>query len=151
MVTLKKILVPTDFSEHSAKAVRYAAELAAKYGAELHLFHSVETIPIAYTEGPYVPTEVVAEMEAAAVKRLDEVKIESADDLQVVRKVVQGQPFIEIVRYATDNMTDLIVIGTHGRGAIAHMLLGSVTEKIVRKAPCSVLVVRSEQHDFVMP
>lgn len=151
MVTLDKILVPTDFSEHSAKAVHYGAELAAKYGAELHIFHAVDTTPISYVEGPNVPPEAAAEMEAAAIRQLDELKIDSADDLQVIRKVVQGHPFVEIVRYAKDSTADLIVIGTHGRGAIAHMLLGSVAEKVIRKAPCSVLVVRGQQHDFVMP
>jgi universal stress protein A len=152
MISVKNILVPTDFSEHSAKAVRYGAELAANFGADLHLLHAVETTPIMYGEGAaYLPPEATAEIEAAAVKQLDELKIESADNLQVKRKVAQGHPFVEIVRYGKDNAIDLIVIGTHGRGAIAHMLLGSVAERVVRKAPCPVLVVRDEEHDFVMP
>lgn len=152
MIILKKILVPTDFSEHSTNAVRYGAELAARFGAELHLIHVVETTPIAYGEGAvFVSPETEAELEAAASKQLDDLQIEPADDVQVIRTVNAGNPFVEIVRYAKDSTSDLIVIGTHGRGAIAHMLLGSVAERVVRKAPCPVLVVRGEQHGFVMP
>lgn len=151
MINLKKILVATDFSEHGAKAVRYGAELAAKFGAELHLFHAIEPIPITYGEGAYFPPDSTKEIEAAAVRQLDELKVDAADGLQVTRKVVEGHPFAEIVKYAKENSTDLVVIGTHGRGAIAHMLLGSVAEQVVRKAPCPVLVVRDEEHDFVMP
>jgi len=63
----------------------------------------------------------------------------------------RGSPFVEIVRYAKDRDIDLIVMGTHGRGPIAHMLLGSVAEQVVRKAPCPVLTVRHPEHEFVMP
>lgn len=150
MLTLKKILVPTDFSEHSAKAIRYGAELAATFGGELHLLHSVEATPIMYGEGSGIP-ELLADREAAATKQLEAVKVDASGDCRVRRKVVKGHPFVEIVRYAKDNTIDLLVIGTHGRGAIAHMLLGSVAERVVRKAPCPVLVVRDEEHDFVMP
>ncbi len=82
---------------------------------------------------------------------MDEIKVEAPDSLEVVRSACQGTPFVEIVRYAKDNNVDVIVMGTHGRGAIVHMLLGSVAEKVVRKAPCPVLVVRDQEHDFVMP
>ena len=73
------------------------------------------------------------------------------EKLAITRKVLFGTPFIEIVRYARDNDIDLLVLGTHGRGAIAHMLMGSTAEKIVRKAPCPVLTVRPEAHEFVLP
>ena len=151
MITLNTILVPTDFSEHSDKALRYGVELASKFGATLHLFHTYEPIPVMYGETGYVPLESSAEIEAAAVKQLDELKPEGAEDLKIVRKVSQGHPFVEIVQYAKEHDADVIVMGTHGRGAIAHMLLGSVAERVVRKAPCPVLVVRDEEHDFVMP
>jgi nucleotide-binding universal stress UspA family protein len=65
--------------------------------------------------------------------------------------VRQGPPFLEIVRYAQEANIDLIVLGTHGRGGLAHMLLGSVAEKVVRKAPCPVLTVRHPEHEFVAP
>ena len=151
MISLKKILVPTDFSEHSARAVRYGAELASQFGAELHLMHTFEHVPIMYGEGAYVPPETDEELQAVASRQLDELKVDPAENVTVVRKVVKGHPFVEIVRYAKEHDSDLIVVGTHGRGAIAHMFLGSVAEKVVRKAPCPVLTVRDEGHEFVMP
>ena len=150
MISLKKILVPTDFSDHSDKALRYGTELASKFGAELHLIHAIEATPVMYGEGAYFPPETEAEIEAAAVKQLEGLAV-PGEGLAVQRKVVLGHPFVEIVRYAKENDIGLIVIGTHGRGAIAHMLLGSVAEKVVRKAPCPVLTVRDEEHEFVRP
>lgn len=151
MITLKKILVPTDFGEYSARAIRYGAELAGRFGAELHVLHAHEQIPIMYGEGAFFPPETSAEVKAAAEKHLNELPVEPAGDFPVVRASVEGHPFVEIIRYAKENDTDLIVIGTHGRGAIGHMFLGSVAEKVVRKAPCPVLTVRDEEHEFVMP
>jgi nucleotide-binding universal stress UspA family protein len=71
------------------------------------------------------------------------------DRTGAVIATIVGSPFYEIVRYATEQQIDLIVIGTHGRGPLGHMLLGSVAEKVVRKAPCPVLTVRHPQHEFV--
>jgi nucleotide-binding universal stress UspA family protein len=70
---------------------------------------------------------------------------------RVTRSVIRGTPFVEIVRYAREQNVDLIVMGTHGRTGLEHALIGSVTEKVVRKAPCPVLTVRPEGHQFVMP
>ena len=151
MIFLKTILVPTDFSEHSEKAVQYGAELASKFGAALHLLHTVDTTPVLYGEGGAFPFESAEEIVAVAAKQLDQIEVESLGKERLVRRACQGTPFVEIVRYAKENNVDLIVLGTHGRGAIAHMLLGSVAEKVVRKAPCPVLVVREQEHDFVMP
>lgn len=151
MIRLSKILVPTDFSQHSANAVRYGAELAAKFGADLHLLHCVEQTPILYGEGgAWISPETIVELQAAADKQLQEVPVD-VDGVNVVRKCVDGHPFVEVIRYAKSEETDLIVMGTHGRGAIAHLLLGSVAEKVVRKAPCPVLTVRDKEHEFVMP
>ena len=151
MIRLNKILVPTDFSQHSANAVRYGAELAAKFGAELHLLHCVEQTPILYGEGgAWISPETIVELQAAADKQLQEVPVDT-EGVTVKRKCVDGHPFVEVIRYAKSEETDLIVMGTHGRGAIAHLLLGSVAEKVVRKAPCPVLTVRDKEHEFVMP
>lgn len=150
MIKLKKILVPIDFTKFSDKALRYAEELAGKFHAELHLVHAFETVPI-MSEGGYFPPDIVAQEEAAAKTTLDQKEVNVPDDVQVIRELKPGHPFVEIVRYAKDNDIGLIVMGTHGRGAIAHMLLGSVAEKVVRKAPCPVLTVRDEEHEFVMP
>lgn len=151
MINMNRILVPTDFSEHSEKAVRYGAELASKFGAELHLLHIVEIQPILYAEGAAFPFETTKEVIEHATAELDKVIIESGDPVPITRTVSEGSPFVEIVKHAKEKNVDLIVMGTHGRGAIAHMLLGSVAEKVVRKAYCPVLIVRSEEHDFVMP
>lgn len=151
MISMKKILVPTDFSEHSAKAVHYGEELAVKFGAALQLLHTVETQPILYAGGAEFPFESSRERTEAASREMDKILVKSADQLQVSRHVNEGAPFVEIVKFAKENDVDLIVLGTHGRGAIAHMLMGSVAERVVCKAPCSVLVVRDEEHDFVMP
>ena len=152
MINLKKILVPTDFSEHSEKAVLYGTELAKQFGGELHLLHTFEEAPIMYGEGgAYFTPEMTHDMKTAAQKHLDEVKVEVPDEVHVVRTVAYGHSFVEIVKYAKEHAIDLVVVGTHGRGAIAHMLLGSVAEQVVRQAPCPVLVVRDQEHDFVMP
>ena len=149
MIQLARIVVPTDFSDHSVKALRYGVELAARFGASLHLFHTLE-VPILYDEVNYYPPESVVDLEGAAEKELENVDVGSAE-IEIVRKVTRGDPFVEIIRYAKSVDADLIVLGTHGRGAIAHMLLGNVAEMVVRKAHCPVLVVRDEQHDFIMP
>lgn len=151
MISLKKILVPTDFSEHSQKAMFYGAELAKKFGAELHLLHAIEMTPLMYGEGAYAIPEAENEIEAAARSQLEGLLADADGDLKVVRKIQQGHPFVETIRYARENEICLIVIGTHGRGPVAHMFLGSVAEKVVRKAPCPVLTVREGEHEFVMP
>jgi nucleotide-binding universal stress UspA family protein len=151
MISIQKILVPMDFSDHSAKAVLYGIELALKFSAELHLIHVVAITPIMYSEGVTFPFESQAELEQAASEQLNQVVTEPLHSDRVTRVACSGTPFVEVVRYAKEHQIDLVVMGTHGRGAIAHMLLGSVAERVVRKAPCPVLVVRDEEHDFVMP
>jgi nucleotide-binding universal stress UspA family protein len=91
-------------------------------------------------------------MQRQAQERLDLVL--TPDDVKRYSAVValrSGSPFVEVVRYAREEGIDLIVLGTHGRGAIAHMLLGSVAERVVRKAHCPVMTVRQPEHAFVMP
>ena len=151
MDALQRILVPTDFSEHGEKAVRYGAAMAQKLAAELHLLHVVQPTPMMYEEGMYFPTDTDEQSEAAATQQLAGLQVAGAEGVNVIRRVVRGAPFVEILRYAKENSVNLIVIGTHGRGAIAHMLLGSVAERVVRKASCPVLVVRDQEHEFVMP
>lgn len=151
MDTLQRILVATDFSEHSDKAVRYGAAMAKKLEAELHLLHVVQPTPVMYEEGMYFPTDADEQLEAAAQQQLQTLEVAGSEGVAIVRQVVRGAPFVEILRYAKDQSVNLIVVGTHGRGAIAHILLGSVAERVVRKAACPVLVVRDQEHEFVMP
>jgi nucleotide-binding universal stress UspA family protein len=155
MIDLRRILVPTDFSKHSQNALRYAAALAEKFGARICLLHVVQDlavfIPDMITVAP--PILPAPEQMTSAVRDAFDrlVKENQLEHLTVDREVREGNPFAEIVRFAREQSIDLIVMGTHGHTGLAHMLLGSVTEKVVRKAPCPVLTVRDPGHEFVHP
>lgn len=155
-VEFKNVLFPTDFSEVSLEGWPHAVTLANCFGAQLHCLHVVdeayqywssmgpESIPV----GP--PPDDMIEVGNQRMARL--AKEQFADVKPAVEtEVVLGRPFFEIIRYAKEHDIDLIVMGTHGRGALAHVLLGSTTEKVVRKAPCAVMTVRAGGHEFVMP
>ena len=152
MIALKTILVPTDFSDCSDAAVRYGRALAQAFGASLHLLHVVQD-PYKQAwaaEGFAAPvTDMVTQWETQARKRLEETAAGCAPVSVTVATRV-GSPFFDIALYASEMNVDLIVIGTHGRGPLGHVLLGSVAERIVRKAPCPVLTVRHPQHEFVV-
>ncbi len=151
MIVLKKVLVPTDFSECSDAALRYGRALTTGFGATLHLLHVVQdpyTQPWAAEAFPAPLGEMLSQWQEQARKRLAGLMPQAEHEQAVVATVV-GSPFYEIIRYAAEQQIDLIVIGTHGRGPLSHMLLGSVAEKVVRKAPCPVLTVRHPQHEFV--
>lgn len=155
MIELKRILVPTDFSDHSQGSMNYGCSLAEKFGAELHVLHVLQDL-VAMVPEPGLafppPGDYMQELEESATRSLEELPGDAGSGLEnIVRKVRQGPPFLEIIRYAQENEIDLIVLGTHGRSGLAHMLLGSVAERVVRKAPCPVLTVRSESHKFEMP
>jgi nucleotide-binding universal stress UspA family protein len=147
MIVVKKILVPTDFSDCSAAAVSYGRALASVFGATLYLLHVVQdpyTQPWAAEAFPAPLGDLLEQWEQQAKARLKE-QIPEAERGSAVIATVIGSPFYEIIRYADEQKVDLIVIGTHGRGPLGHMLLGSVAEKVVRKAPCPVLTVRQTQ------
>ena len=155
MIELRRILVPTDFSEHSQNALRYGIALAEKFGARLYLLHVFQDLavyqPDAVNVGPPM-LPPVEELTAAAHNRLNIiVKDQHLEHLQIQTDVREGPPVEEIVDYAHEYQIDLIVIATHGRGWLAHLLLGSVAEKVVRKAPCPVMAVHLAEHDFVKP
>jgi universal stress protein A len=144
MIAIKTILVPTDFSECSDQALRYGRAMAETFGASLHLLHVVQdpyTQPWAAEAFPAPLGDMLAQWQEQARVRLQGL-VPEAERAQVMVAVQVGSPFQEIVGYAEAQHIDLIVIGTHGRGPIGHMLLGSVAEKVVRRAPCPVLTVR---------
>jgi nucleotide-binding universal stress UspA family protein len=147
MLAVRRVLVPTDFSDNSAPAVRYAAEIAEKFGAELVLLHVVQDLALVLPDA-VMPTAVATpnldDMIAAAktgianqVAALGLAKFNPKGEVRV------GSPATEIVAAAADLHADLLCISTHGRTGLAHFLLGSVAERIVRHASCPVLVVRS--------
>lgn len=153
MSTILRILVATDFSETSARAVSYAIEMAEKFNAELHVVHVLETqVPLMVDGIAWLPPAMIEAADKSAASQLERV-IPEEDRKKLVVKLhlCRGAPYLEITRYARDHKMNLIVLGTHGRGAIAHVLLGNVAEKVVRTAPCPVLTVRHPQHEFKMP
>lgn len=156
-ITLERILVPSDFSDTAEVAMRYASALANAFQATFHLIHVLENITPTggwmagemYTPPPAALIDAV-EREADEQLKTTLAKLEP-QPLKSVLVVRKGSPFVEIIRYAREQEIDLIVMGTHGRGPIAHMLLGSVADNVVRKAPCPVLTVRHPQHTFIQP
>lgn len=152
MITIKKILVPTDFSEQGKTALMYAVAFADQFGAAVDLLHVMEPVPPGALLSYVSLNDLKKGMKEEAEKNMDELNTEWADYAFPVKKmVIEGHPFVEIIKHAKESNADMIVMGTHGRGAIAHMLLGSVAEKVVRKAPCPVLTVRHPEHEFVHP
>ena len=155
MLTLKTVLVPTDFSDASESALRYGKAMAEKFGASLHVVHVMEDLLAhAWAAEVYVSSmpQLRDEIEKESRQRLGALLTDGERKaFRAETALLAGNPFLEIVRYAKAHDVDLIVMGTHGRGPIAHMLLGSVAEKVVRKSPCPVLTVRDSQHEFVMP
>jgi universal stress protein A len=144
---IRKILVPVDFSPPSDYALTYAKALGADFGASLHLLHVVED-PL--MTGPW-PVEVCLgdlprlrkeAIEDAQSRMLECVKSISMSGGEATGEVLIGSPFQAIVDLAFTSGMDLIVMGTHGRTGIPHLVIGSVAERVVRHAPCPVLVVR---------
>ena len=147
MILLKQILVATDYSDPSEAALEYGRELARTFGASLHLLHVMENLFLRPVPGdPYV-------LKAAAQRHLGE-RLTDHDhaELHAVAAIeTSDNPSDAIVRYAKAHAVDLIVMGTHGRGAMAQLFVGSVAERVVRTAPCPVLTVRHPEHEFVVP
>lgn len=156
MITLKHILVATDFSSPSDAALAYGRALARNFNAMLHVVHVVGNISaMVYGAEAYMAStpEMQLEVEEAARKLLAEAVIDNDRPPLPTRQVLltSNATAIAIVDYAVRANIDLIVTGTHGRGGVAHLLMGSVAERVVRTAPCPVLTVRHPEHEFVTP
>ena len=143
---IRSILVPLDFSPASSAALRYAAALAKDSGAKITLLNVVE--PVATPDFAYYPlmmenTKIVA----GAKKELEKVPVSQHVDPDVIERITvrNGVPFHEITAVADSLKVDLIVISTHGYTGLKHVLLGSTAERVVRHAPCPVLVVRGKK------
>jgi nucleotide-binding universal stress UspA family protein len=149
----EKILCPVDFSEFTDEILAYAVNIAKRFDSELHLIH---VIPNLNYFTPYesflTPENLVAierNIEGEVGRDFD--KITKKLDLPFKRIVKTGVNFVEIIDYIKDQGIDLVVMGTHGRSGIEHILIGSVAEKVVRKSPCPVLTVRPKDKAFKMP
>jgi nucleotide-binding universal stress UspA family protein len=150
-VALKRILVATDFSAPSRKAVRYAASFAKQFGAEILLLHVVEPIPPPPPAvGLILPESLDVDMREEAATHLAKWR-ERLSGIRVKANVRVGAPYHEIITAAEETNTDLIIIATHGHSRLAQMFIGSTAERVVRHATCPVLVVREHEHDFVSP
>ena len=155
MITLKTILHPTDFSEPSKYALRYAISLADEFHAKLCVLHVIEEVSSAlYFDMLQAPplAQLMADIEKQAQKALEDLLPQDVRArIQTQYLIRKGVPFLEIVRCADQIGADMIVCGTHGRTGLKHALFGSVAEKVVRKAACPVLSVRHPEHRFEMP
>jgi len=150
MIHLKRILHPTDFSDNSEKALKYACSLAIQFNADLHLIHVIQdlgwvipSIEMTFPEDYYEKQKKYANEELSV---LPEKIINHTGS--VIRNVREGQPFMEIMHYAKENTIDMIVMGTHGRSGLAHLIMGSVAENVVRRSPCPVLTVHPENYVY---
>ncbi len=146
-MAIKKILSPVDFSEASAGAARKAEELARSTGAELVLLHVLNEPAFALAEGnAYAPPTLLDDYEAAMRDKLSQFRESFAgSSVRVESKIMRGVPHEAIVHLAEKEHADLIVMSTHGRTGLSHLLLGSVAERVVRTAKMPVLTVRAPQ------
>jgi nucleotide-binding universal stress UspA family protein len=154
MLPIRRILFPTDFSEHADHAWPYALHFAQEFGADVHLLHVVSPPPHmteAYTVN-FDPEKFTETLTSDANTSLDRL-VQAAQDRNLTfhREVRVGVDFHEIIDYARTHQIDLVVMATHGRTGLAHALVGSVAEKVVRKAPCPVLTVKHPAMKFEMP
>lgn len=154
MIAYANVLLATDFSEPASHAAPHAADLARRHRARLHVGHVVEDF--SYWEGyqlEHFPSEDVYE----ELRKNARLAIEDLFDqdvragLTIEAHVVHGKPFVEIIRLAREVEAEVIVIGSHGQSGIAETLFGSTAERVVRKAPCAVFVVRYPEHRFELP
>ncbi len=146
MVNIKKILCPTDFSDTSKKALDYAIQFAKVFSAELEILHVQldEAQVVAFYLPEATLKNVEKELEDSTKQQLEDFCNTLRHDLEKIsynKKIVKGVPHIEIIEEAKLANVDMIVIGTHGRSGFEHVLFGSTTEKVIRKAPCPVLTV----------
>jgi universal stress protein A len=152
MIALKNVLVATDFSEPAAVALKYGRDIARTFNARLHVLHVVDDVLTHYSpEIGLISEDMQKDLERIAWRHLEALITE--DDRRTVEMipVVQSNvgAALGIVDYAKKNLIDLIIMGTHGRGVIRHLLLGSVAERVVRIAPCPALTVHANEREFI--
>ena len=147
---MKKILVPVDFSECATKALQYAIPLARQHGASLTLLYVVPPIHVPGEFGVVDTTSAEMAMCEAGTGQLRTLASEQIGQTVPYETAVRlGSPVIEILDVAKGQNVDAIVISTHGRTGLKHVLLGSVVERVVQRAPCPVLVVREREHEIL--
>jgi nucleotide-binding universal stress UspA family protein len=149
---LERLLVPIDFSDCSRKALAYAVPFAEQFQSALILLYVVQLNYVVGEFGAIDFPVVESEVRANAEKELARLAQQQIGEQWPTQTLVRvGRPVQEIVTVAREKDVDLIVMATHGHTGLKHILLGSVTENVVRYAPCPVLVVREQEHEFVAP
>jgi universal stress protein A len=146
---LRNILVPTDFTECSHKALSYALSFAKQFGAEILLLHVVESVPAVAQDALLQSSMLTVALHEESESRLRRLQLEVMADAPVKAMTCDGLPWQRIVEVARERNIDLIVAGTGKHTGLARVLLGSTAERIVRHAPCPVLVVREREHEFL--
>jgi nucleotide-binding universal stress UspA family protein len=153
-IEIKKILCPIDFSKNAEHAFGYALAFAIAHHAKLEVLHILELPTYASPDFPITPefsTQTVTQLKESGRKQLEKLVAKYESEYSDISwRMVVGTPFVEIVKTAKNDDVDLIVMGTHGRTGISHLLIGSVAERVVRKSPCPVLTVKSPEHEFIM-
>ena len=154
MINIQKVLFPTDCSENSEDALAYAIEITKKFNAKLLILNVTSELEIYGGDNDYLsPANYKKMVEAADADSKKQLKAYwekfEESDIKVELMQVKGDPFKEIVLFAQDNKMDIIVMGTHGRTGIQHIMMGSVAEKIVRYSPIPVLTVKNKKHEYV--
>jgi nucleotide-binding universal stress UspA family protein len=156
MIAIKNVLVATDFQEAAGSALEYGRNLARTFGATLHVVSVVDNLwALMATDFPHAQNvgRLQADLDSEARARLD--ALVTDDDRRTLQArgvaLTDQSPASAIVDYAAENAIDVIVMGTHGRGRVGRWLLGSVADRVVRTAPCPVLVVRHPEREFIVP
>ena len=150
MKAYEKILVPVDFTSHSAEAIRRAVDLAQHYSASLTLIYVYEPLDYALPEGyalytPEQAGQLMGEFKERLRKMVHD--LEGLGMSGVESHVLNGSAAIEIVDFAKQNAFDLIIMGTHGRQGLSHLLMGSVAERVLRTAHCPVMTVKASEEE----
>jgi len=148
MFSPKQILVPTDFSEYSVKALKEAIDIARQHGGTIHLLHVISIVQQCAVDY-CLDSTVITELEKQSTERAKNMmaeelsKIPESKEVAIVTEVKKGTPYDEILKNQKENNIDLIVIASHGTTGLLHYFLGSVAEKVVKNAQCSILLIRN--------
>jgi len=154
-IRISNILHPTDFSDLSVHALHYAAHLAGRLQARLHCLHVVDDSYQYWLAADIAAMPIGPPIEEVMTSSKDQlaafIERHLGPGIDCDKVIRRGRAFLEIINYAKEASVDMIVMGTHGRTALSQMLMGSVADKVVRKAPCPVVTVHSPGHQFEMP
>jgi len=145
---INKILYPMDFSKYSYEFIDYVHYMSKTHDAELIILHVIEYIPYDSYFDIIVDSQedILKQFFKKSEEKINEI-IKSIPDITVTSKIIHGEPFNELIEVTKNENIDIIVMATHGHSSIIHSIIGSLTEKVVRKAPCPVMILKPK--DFI--